>query len=264
VQNSRPANLRQFGFRFGRGGTHARRTMMLKELSTLLMYVNEPASSTTDYRRAIIENNCLDKRSSANRRMTFTYLVQLYSLNPDEVLFRALRFFWDRDEAGRPLIAFLCAYARDAILRNSAGFVLSMPEGEVLSKASFESYTDEPEPGRYSKCTLEAIVSRLSSTWTQSGHLQGRRNKVRIKASATPGSAAYALLLGYLQGLRGIALFESEYAKLLDSSVEQVVARAEEAARSGWIIVNRIGKVVEVLFPRLLTEQETEWVREQA
>lgn len=37
VQSCRPANLRQFGFRFGRGGTHARRTMMLKELSTLLV-----------------------------------------------------------------------------------------------------------------------------------------------------------------------------------------------------------------------------------
>jgi hypothetical protein len=102
------------------------------------------------------------------------------------------------------------------------------------------------------------------STWTQSGHLQGRQQKVRVSPTVTPGAVAYALFLGYLRGLRGTALFESEYARLLDCTVERVVGLAEESSRSGWIIVNRIGNVVEVLFPRLLTEQEMEWLHEQA
>lgn len=257
------AKLHRFGFRFRSGGTHTRRTLMLAELSTLLEFVGDRTAPNAAYRHAVVEENCLNKRSSANRAMTFTYLAELFSLDPDEALFRSLLFFWDRDEASRPLIALLCAYARDAILRSSAPFVLNTKAGDVLSKSDFESYCDALEPGRFSKSTLASIVRNLRSTWTQSGHLEGRIRKVRVRPAAGPGAAAFALLLGYLQGLRGAALFKSEYAKLLDCSVDQIGELAEEASRRGWIVVNRIGTVVEVLFPRLLTEREMEWLREQ-
>ncbi len=258
------AVFHKFGFRFGRGGTHTRRTLMLAELSALLNYVGNRSATKGDYRHAVVKDNCLGKRSSANREMTFKYLRELYALDPGEVLFRSLLFFWDRDEAGRPLLALLCAYARDAILRSSAPFVLAIDQGDQLEKDLFEQYIDSLEPGRYSETTLDAVASRLMSTWTQSGHLQGRQQKVRVSPTVTPGAVAYALFLGYLRGLRGTALFESEYARLLDCTVERVVGLAEESSRSGWIIVNRIGNVVEVLFPRLLTEQEMEWLHEQA
>ena len=38
---------------------------------------------------------------------------------------------------------------------------------------------------------------------------------------------------------------------------------AEEASRRGWIVVKRLGDVVEVLFPNLLRAEDLECVREQ-
>jgi hypothetical protein len=44
----------------------------------------------------------------------------------------------------------------------------------------------------------------------------------------------------------------------------RAVALAEEASRRGWIVFKRVGEVIEVLFPRLITPQEMEWIREQS
>ncbi len=52
--------------------------------------------------------------------------------------------------------------------------------------------------------------------------------------------------------------------KLLDCSFDKAIERAEEASRRGWIIFKRIGDVMEVQFPNLITAEEMEWVREQS
>lgn len=108
--------LTSFGFSIGTGSIHTKRTMMLKELTTLLEIVSDPKASFDDYKKAIIEENCLGKPSMATRRYTADYLKTLYALDPEVILFRVLHYFWDRDLSGRPLIAFLCAFARDPLL----------------------------------------------------------------------------------------------------------------------------------------------------
>jgi len=69
--------------------------------------------------------------------------------------------------------------------------------------------------------------------------------------------------LGYFSGARWQTLFISEYAKLLDCSKEHVIELAEQASRRGWITYKRVGDVIEVLFPKLINQQEQEWLREQ-
>jgi hypothetical protein len=70
--------------------------------------------------------------------------------------------------------------------------------------------------------------------------------------------------LGYLSGVRGESLYYTEYAKLLDCSMEQAIELSTEASRKGWIVLKRLGSVIEVLFPILLSDKEMEWVREQS
>lgn len=72
-----------------------------------------------------------------------------------------------------------------------------------------------------------------------------------------------ALLLGDLKGARGEVLLETEYVKLLDCSTGKVVELVEEASRRGWIAFKRIGKIIEVGFPRLINEKELEQIDEQ-
>lgn len=258
-------NVKQYeklGFSYDRGGVHLARTMMLRELSELLDHVADPAAPRDAYARAIVEQNVLGKRSGQTRQLTIQYLTRLYALDPSVTLFRALRYYWARDDAGRPLLALLCAYARDSVLRMSAPLILAIKPGTEVGRKRIEDYLDDQEPGRFSAATLKSAAQNIRSSWTQSAHLSGRIKKIRIKAVATPGAAAYALLLGYLRDARGEGLFNSEYAKLLDVSPENVIELAAEASQRGWMVFKRVGAVMEAAFPNLLTHREMEWIRE--
>jgi len=241
---------------------------MLDELSLLISYVNNPEADRKEYLRAIEEDNCQDnclgKQSGSARKLTAKHLVELYVLDPSITLFKSLLYFWCREPNGRPILALLFAYTRDAILRMSAPFILRFPEGTVVKREALEEFIDSHDPGRYSAATLRSTAQNLNSTWTKAGHLVGRRTKIRSKADPTPATVSFALLLGYLAGIRGEALFETEYAKILDCSISRALELAEMASLRGWIVFKRVGKIMEVLFPNLLTSQEMEWIREQS
>lgn len=256
-------SFEKYGFSQRRGSAHMARTIMFLELQQLLEAVPFSAKAEIDYVRAIEEDNCLGKRSHKTRVLTRRHLVNLYALNPDVTLFRALRYFWQRDPDGRPLIAALCTYARDPLFKATAPFVLKMSDGHAFSREALQDYLEEKYPGRFSKATLVSTAQNLASSWTQTGHLCGKMQKSRSRANATAGSTAYALLLGYLIGERGESLFKTDYVKLLDCSFEKTVEFAETASRKGWSIFKRVSNVIEVLFPSLLTQQEMEWIREQ-
>jgi hypothetical protein len=237
--------------------------MMLKELQGILSYVDRSNAGKTEYRCAIDDENCLGKRSGKTRLLTYRHLSDLYALDPSVILFRALVYFWQRDPCGQPLLALLCAYARDSLLRSTASFILPFPEGTTITREALEAFIDAKEPGRFSKATLTSTAQNINATWTQAGHLTGRKRKLRAKARPTAGSVAYALLLGYLSGSRGQALFTTDYTRLLDVSCEHRMQLAAEACRRGWIVFKRVGEVIEVVFPNLILAQELEWMREQ-
>lgn len=254
--------LSKLGFRFERGGAHTSRTMMLEELRALLTYVGRADANKSDYLRAIIDDNCLGKRSGKTRILTYRHLVDLYSLDHTNILFRELLYFWNRDIEGQPLLALLCAYARDPIFRLSAPLIQKFPEGSIITRESLERVIDSQEPGRFSKATLKSTAQNINSTWTKSGHLSGRARKVRVRANPTAGSVSYSLFLGYLAGLRGQSLFQTEFAKLLDCSLDKAIELAEDSSRKGWIVFKRVGNVIEVLFPNLINQEEMEKLHE--
>jgi len=231
---------------------------MLFELRALLAYVVATDAARSGYLEAIQTANCLGKRSGKTRALTFRHLADLYALDPSLLVFRALRYFWQRDVDGQPLLAGLCAYSRDPIFRATAPFVLGTQEGATITREAMEEFIDAQEPGRFSKATLKSTAQNINSSWTQTGHLAGRIRKMRTRAVATPGTASFALLLGYVTGLRGESLFKSDFTRMLDGSFETTIELAEDASRRGWISLKRIGQVVEVLFPHLITAQEME------
>ena len=256
--------LFRFGFSFEKGSIHTKRTMMLKELIDVFNFVQDPRAAPSEYHNAVYAENCTGKKTVTSRRYTSQYLRKLYILNPSFCIFRAMRFFWDRDVDGRKLTAFLCVFARDSILRKINDYVLGLPLNSIASKKDLHAYIDRIFPGRFSPLMTASLGRNLLSSWTQAGYLDGRSKKIRKSPKITPASVAFALFLGYLSGKRGEMLFSSRYSKILDYSIDLTINMAENASSRGWLVFKRVGDVMEVAFPNLLTSEEMEWVREQS
>jgi hypothetical protein len=248
-------SARQFGFREGDIGTHTSRTIMLEELRALLSQLPSEADRA-DYTEAIVDHNALGKQTEATRRLTDQRLDELYALDTRAPLFRVLRHLWSLDAQAQPQLAMLCALARDPLLRATAAPVLTMRPNQELARQAMTDALRATVGDRLSDSTLDKVVRNTSSSWAQSGHLEGRTRKFRRVVAARPTSTTYALLLGYLLGLRGQRLLRTLWASTLDASPDQLQAHAAAAKRQGLLDMKVSGDVVEIHFPHLLTSSE--------
>lgn len=248
-----PRSAAIHGFRIEPIGTHLSRTIMLADLRVLLSSCPR-SSGVRDYRSAVVDENLLGKPTATARRITFDRLRELYALDPGVFLFRALRDLWDADQSAQPLLALLCATARDPILRATTPFVLSLAVGTRVTPQMLSEEADRQFPGKFVLSSLSRLGRNVASSWEQAGLLRGRRERARARAESRPTSVAYALLLGDLCGKRGRALFDTLWARILDSPVHILREQAVVASQQGWIEYRSAGDVVEVSFRHLMRD----------
>jgi hypothetical protein len=248
-----PASL---GFRSGSMSVHTSRTMMLDDL-TLLLDRSSPQASKTGYRSAVLEENLLGKPTRSTRERSAKRLSELYALDDSCPLFRLLRHYWSVDRAGRPMLAFLAAAARDPLLRQTTRFVLVVPIGESFGPQQIADHLEEIYPGRFQATTRHSTAQNLASSWTQAGYLQGKVRKGRTRPRVTPVVLTYAITLGHLCGLRGKMLLQSPWVQLLDRTPEELNDLAFEASGQGWINYKTAGGVIQItLHPIPATKAE--------
>ena len=101
-----------------------------------------------------------------------------------------------------------------------------------------------------------ATAQRLASTWGQAGYLRSKVKKQRVKPHVTPIVTAFALVLGYLCGLRNTRLLDCLWTHFLDRPLSEVIDLTSEASKQGWLTYKATGAVVEITFPGLLTPYE--------
>lgn len=246
-----------WGFRAGERGTHTSRTIMLEELSHVLDATPGDASRE-DYADAVMELNCLGKRTAATRKLSLQRLTELYGLDAQIVLFRVLRGLWGRHETSRPLLALLLALARDPLLRATARAVVATPFGHEFARQSMKEALSDAVGDRLNAATLDKVVRNAASSWTQSGHLRGRGRKTRQRIEATPAAVAYALMLGFAVGRRGRLLFQAPWVAVLDASPDELIDVSVGAKRLGLLDLKQSGLMMDVSFPTLFTAKERE------
>lgn len=183
-------------------------------------------------------------------------LTQLYGLDQSKALFRVLWSLGHADLESLPQLCLVCAYARDPQLRHSFEFIRSLRLGQVLIRAEMEQHLESGFPGRFSTATKASMARNVNTTWSFGGHLCGKVKKTRVGPSPRPVSAAYAMFVGYLAGLRGEQLIDSRYAELVSSSRSQLQSALSLASARGLLSLRQAAGVVEFDFSNLLTPQE--------
>lgn len=231
--------------------------MMLREITELLALLPSDATHE-DYKEAIVHENALGKRTYATRLSSRQRLNEMYGLDPRLALFRVLRYLWGVDPAARPLLAMLCALARDPLLRSTAHPVLGLAPGEELIRSTFATTIRESVGTRMNNAVLDKVARNAASSWAQSGHLEGRVRKIRRRVAATPGAAAMALWLGEMEGRAGLSLLDSDWAAVLDARGQALLPLVLDAKRLGLIQARVAGSVVEV-GTRLLDPGVRQW-----
>ena len=238
------------GFRFGSVGTHSSRTLMLSELRSVLDHGGSDFGRV-DYKRNVIDDNCLGKPTSSTRRLSFQRLSELYSLDPQVTLFRLLRRLWPMDAGSQPQLAILVALARDPLLRCSAAAVLNLKVGDEFSRADAEAALRIGTEGRLNDSILAKVVRNCASSWAQAGHLQGRTFKHRQQIKPHFVSATMALAVGFSAGFRGDSLFTSPWMRVLDADPATARNLALEAKRAGLLDLRISDKIVDLQLERL-------------
>ena len=236
---------------------------MFDELGQLLDKVPSTAQRR-EYAEAVVDGNCLGKRTVATRKASLQRLAELYGLNPHLILFRALRHLWDRDEAARPMLALLLALARDPLLRTTARAVFATPVGHEFSRQPLKDDLAAAVQDRLGPATLDAAVRNASSSWTQSGHLRGRSRKTRQRPPATPTATAYALLVGSAVGYGGRPLYDTPWVVVLDARIDEFLELVLNAKMLGFLEFKHVGKIMDVSFPALVYSKEWEFIRSES
>ena len=251
----------QFGFSKSITGGHAARSMMYLEMLALVQTIPLDVSKN-DFARAIIDENILEKPTLSSRKKSLRHLMELYGMDPSRALFRVL---WDLGHADMESLAQLClvcAYARDPQLRHSFELIRTLRLGEVLPRVDMEEHLEKGFPGRFSPAMKKSMAQNVNTTWTFGGHLAGRAKKIRRLPVPRPVSAAYAMFVGYLSGLRGDTLLNSDYAALVAPNRSQLQVALSLASAKGLLSIKQAGGIMEFDFSSLLTPAEQVLIHE--
>ena len=242
-------------------GGHSARSMMYLEMRALVGAL-PLAVAKNDFTKAVVSENVLEKPTLSSRKRSLRHLMELYGMEPTKAIFRVLWNFGHADIDSLPQLCLVCAYARDPQLRQSFELVRTLRLGEVLERAAMEQHLEDGFPGRFSPAMKKSMAQNVNTTWTFSGHLAGKAKKVRRLPEPRPVSAAYAMFVGYLTGLRGERLLDSAFASLVASNRSQLHASLSLASAKGLLSLKQAAGIVEFDFSNLLTPAEEVLIHE--
>jgi hypothetical protein len=242
-------DLEAFGFKVSEGGAHTSRTIMLKEITRLLASADTRAG-TEEYRRLVLSENVLGKRTQTTRQETVRRLRELYALSSKVPIFSLYRELMKLDSHSAPLLSLLIAWARDPLLRATTPAILGATIGDQVRSDDLQQALTEAYPHQYSANNIGKIARNAASSWTQSGHLAGRTKKIRSLVQPRPATLTFALILGHVTGHAGAQLFSSVWCHLLDLNASEARSLAEQAHRQELVTLKAIGSVIEISFPR--------------
>jgi hypothetical protein len=232
----------EFGLRPSGGGAHQSKTLMYSEMNDLL---HSGATENADFRSKVLDENILGKSTASSRESVLRNLSSLYGLATIPPLTKAFFKLVKHGNANHPILALLVALARDPLLRESAIVVVEAPVGASVQWVRFAERFNTLYPGRFSEKMVRSLSQNCASTWTQTGHLEGK-NKQRRRVHSSAPSAAFAALIATVCGFSGPAMLSSAWFRVLDLSPDNALDVLRSAEAQGLARVRAAGDVIEI------------------
>ncbi|RWK37909.1 hypothetical protein [Mesorhizobium sp.] len=215
---------------------------MSSEISDL---IRAGSTGDSDFRAKILEENVLGKATASGRESVFRNLSSLYGLSTVPPLTKVFFRLASLDVGSQALLALMIALARDPLLRASAGTVIPAQVGAPVQWPNFAERFNRLFPCRFSEKMVRSLSQNCASTWTQTGHLEGKR-KQRKRVNPSASVAALAALIATVCGFSGPAILSSAWFQVLDLNPESAIDALRSAEARGMARVRAAGDVIEI------------------
>lgn len=221
---------------------------MCVELSRIMSYISEHNSV-----KSAFDDNVAGKLSKSNVSKTNGYLRQLYGFNDNDPFFRSFLWFWKKmPDDDHPLLTILFAIQTDYLLSESIDILTNTDTGQKVEVKKFEENVIKCHPGRFSPATLRSVAQNIASSWKQAGFIQGKTKIIRIQPVINMQIVVFALLMAYLEGLRGEFLLNSKYIRILGLNESDLLELIAEASKRDLLEYQHSGYTTTISFNNLL------------
>lgn len=229
---------------------HTSRTIMLSELSKVMNH----GISQGDFADSF-SDNVAGKLSKSNQEKTNRYLKQLYKFDDEDPAFVSFRWFWkNAPESECPIITLQYAIRNDYLLTESIEVLQAARIGDKAAINYFVDNLEKCHPNRFTPATLLSVAQNIASSWKQAGFIEGKVKNIRRQPEVGYWAVTFALLLGYLDGMRGEFLLGSKYINALGMPNQRVKELILEASKRDLVQYQSSGHVTAIILSNLLAK----------
>jgi hypothetical protein len=233
----------------------ATRAALYADLQALLASTNE-ALARPEYRRRVLEDNVLSRRTRAAREKAWKELAARYGLDGTTPVFRAFleEYGTATSERDRGLTAYLLFALHDRLVYDLGTDWLyeklraapaDLRTADVLAFIS-SRMSDHPEIKAWSPSSRENLVSHYLSALKEFGLARGAQRKRTARPSPGPAPSRFILRALLLAGANNQAAVQSQVFRLLALSLDETVALLFGLNAEGALRCRIEGDVVEL------------------
>jgi hypothetical protein len=235
----------------------ATRASLLADLQALLAAVGEPVPRA-EYRRQVIEENVLSRRTSAAREKAWKELAARYGIDGSSPLFRTFLEEYRRASSvrDRDLTAYLLFALHDRLVCDLGTdwlyqYLREAPsELRTVDVLAFISSREpsHPEIRGWSVSSRENIASHYLSALKEFGLARGAQRKTSVRPTPGPGPVRFLLRALILAGSSQQAAVQSPLMRLLGLTLAETVSLLFRLNAEGALRCRIQGDIVELDF----------------
>jgi len=223
---------------------------MFAELSKVMNHGVE----NDDYSDSL-QQNVISKATKSGIKKTSQYLKRLYDFDVTLPSFRIFKHFWSIVvEKDKPLLALIYAIGNDYLLKNSIPVINNTEIGKKVTVESIENHLENLYPQKYSANTRRSMAQNIASSWKQAGFITGKVKNIRTQPEINYLVLTFALIMAYLNGLRGDFIITSDWVKALALKERTIRSLAIEAAKRDLLQYQYAGNITSITFKNLLNK----------